>query len=139
MPSTFQKVWNFVLGEYKVRTTKTASDENVQHVILAGTDGEPWTEVPVSGGGLVAYAHTRPTVATASSTSLIAANANRASGSFIINNNAETFWIEIGAAAVPEQCIPLLPGSVFKFETAQEIRGYQASGGSLSLDVYEAT
>lgn len=99
-------------------------------------DGTKWTPSP--GALMVTFVHTRPSFASATSSAVIAANANRKTGSYVVNNNSDVFWLEIGAAAVNGQGIPLLPRQTYTFNTTQEIRAIQSSGASLDLDVYEA-
>lgn len=45
---TSQKVHNSLLGSYKVKATQTVDDENVQHVILADTNGDALAAIPTT-------------------------------------------------------------------------------------------
>lgn len=106
--------------------------------ILYNSDKTPLTAMPIAEQ-LVTFVATRPIVATATSTQIIAANANRKAGSYLVNNTSSSFYLQYGAAAVVGQGVPFEPGSIFKFNTQQAIFAIQSSGGSLNLDCFEAT
>lgn len=130
-----QKVYNHLLGEYRVKATDNA-DGKIQHVALDDGSGS----IIVPAGAMVTLTHTRPSCATATSTSILAANSSRKPGGWVQNNSGSDFWLEIGAAAVASQGIRLYGnGGLFYINTTQELRAIQSSGGPLSLDVYEAT
>ncbi len=132
----FQKVYNHLNGEYKVKVTDHA-DGKIQHMVIDDGTG---TIITTFGTPLVTLTHTRPSVDTATSTSVLAANSSRKIGGWIQNNSGSDFWLEIGAAAVASQGIRVYGnGGVFNINTTQEIRAIQSSGGTLYLDVYEAT
>lgn len=89
----------------------------------------------------LSYAKTRPSIPSSSSTQVIAANTSRKEV-VVINNNVDTpvmFHLEIGAAAVTNQCLRLRPGEERIFKTTQAINAIQSSGGPLNLEVYEGT
>jgi len=130
-----QKVYNHLLGEYKVKATDNA-DGKIQHVALDDGSGS----IIVPAGAMVTLTHTRPSCATATSTTILAANPNRKPGGWVQNNTTSDFWLEIAGAAVASQGIYLGASSgIYYINTQQEIRAIQSSGGSLAPDVYEAT
>lgn len=148
-----QEVANGTLGSYRVLVDKT-SDLNERQAVgidIGTVSGGVLTPsrvslanpLPVaivsSSSSLVTYAHTRPSLPNNTNTQVVAANVNRKAGSYLVNNTTQTFWLQYGAAAVLNQGVFLDPGGVFKFDTTQEIRAIQNSGGALSLDCFEAT
>lgn len=92
-------------------------------------------ELYVSSSRTATYTASRPSVADATSTSILAAAAGRRRA-WVINNTQHNFFLQIGAAAVADQGIPLAPSEKLELETAQEIRAIQNSGGALDIDVY---
>ncbi len=88
---------------------------------------------------MVTFAASRPSIPDSTSSQVIAANSTRKPGSYVMNNTSQIFYLAYGAAAVLSQGVPVFPNRVFLFNTTQEIRAIQDSGGSLSLDVFEAT
>lgn len=89
--------------------------------------------------GLRAFTLFRTEIANNISTAAIAANTSRKTGSYLVNNTNAPFYLNFGAAAVFGQGAFLLPKQVFLFNTTQEIRVIQQSGGSLFIDGVEAT
>jgi len=146
MSATSEEVSNWIQGLYKVRRSLTTLLEGIQHVRLdfgTGT-GEQTVDsshpLPVTAyAPMVTFVHTRPAVANNASTIFIAANASRKPGSYMVNNTSTTFYLEYGAVAVLNQGAVFNPGDTFIFNTTQEIRGIQNSGGSVNPDIFEAT
>jgi len=81
------------------------------------------------------YTQTRPSVTTSSSTVIAAGTRKRVE---LCNNSSVMVWVNIGAAAVLSQGIPLSPGAHKVFYSAQAI--YAIIGtGSINLDCYAIT
>lgn len=116
-------------------------DMDIQGVILTDETGTPYSASNPfpSGPAMVTFVVTRPSIPNNESTQVIASNASRKPGSYIVNNTSSTFYLAYGAVAVLNQGVPFEPGQTFLFNTTQEIRAIQNSGGALSLDVFEAT
>lgn len=129
----------------KAVATELISGKEYQYLIIVDTvTGTPvnWSTLftsIISGAAPVTFVPTRPSIPDNVSTQVIASNAARKAGSYMVNNTSSTFYLQYGAAAVLSQGVPFDPGQVFKFDTTQEIRAIQNSGGPLSLDVFEAT
>lgn len=148
-----QEVANGTLGSYRVLVDKTSDLNERQAVgidigivsggVLTPSRVSPANPLPIyivpSSGSLVTFSPTRPSIPNNASTQIIPANASRKAGSYLVNNTTQTFWLQYGAAAVLNQGVFLDPGQVFKFDTTQEIRAIQNSGGALNLDCFEAT
>lgn len=125
-----------VAGPVKPVAGKTIATKFVQAIMLVDSSGD---EILAFGPSLVTFTPTRPALPDNASTTLIAANASRVVGSYAVNNTGATIWLQYGAAAVLNQGVEWIPGQVFKFDTTQEIRGIQNSGGSVNPDFFEAT
>ena len=148
-----QEVANGTLGSNRVLVDKTSDLNERQAVgidigtvsggVLTPSRVSQTNPLPVSivssSSELVTFLVTRPSIPNNVSTQVIAANAARKAGSYLVNNTTQTFWLQYGAAAVLGQGVFFDPGGVFKFDTTQEIRAIQNSGGALSLDCFEAT
>lgn len=106
--------------------------------ILYDVNKVPLTSLPTAEQ-LVSFIATRPTIPNAASAQVIATNAARKAGSYLVNNTSYTFYLQYGAAAVSGQGVPFEPGSIFKFNTTQAINAIQTSGVSLQIDCFEAT
>ena len=120
---------------------KLISNRRYQYMIPTDSDGVPYsTSNPLpSGPPMVTFVVTRPSIPDNASTQVIAANASRRPGSYLVNNTDGTFFINYDAAAVLNQGAYIAPGAIFLFNSTQEIRAIQNSGGALNLDVFEAT
>lgn len=125
--------------------TGTNANQVVQHMRLDVGTGSAESQVtaanplPVTAyAPMVTFTHTRPAVANNTSTVLIAANSSRKPGSYMVNNTSTTFYLDYGVPAVLNQGAMFNPGDTFLFNTTQEIRGIQNSGGSLNPDIFEA-
>ena len=103
------------------------------------TENRSGTHTQAMLTSMVTFAHTRVTIPTGASSTLVAANSDRVAGAFIFNNTSTTFWVNIGAAAVSAQCVPLYPQGSFPLNSKQAYNAYQSSGTDQTLDVYEAT
>ncbi len=132
-----RKVYNDLGDPYWVAALEVAvpgGSADFQGMVLSDSAGNL-----ISLPGLVTFSPTRPSIPNNASTQVVAANASRKPGSYLVNNTTQTFWLQYGAAAVLNQGVFLDPGQVFKFDTTQEIQAIQNSGGALNLDCFEAT
>ena len=138
-----RKVYNDLGDPYWVAARNADTNGELadyQAFILCDPNGTPYglsNPIP-TGAALVTFLVTRPSIPNNTDTQVIAANPNRKAGSYLVNNTTQTFWLQYEAAAVLNQGVFLVPGGVFKFDTTQEIRAIQNSGGALSLDCFEA-
>ncbi len=107
---------------------------------VAGTEQGP--VVMVSDGATFAPFKTAKTLTkgsaamTGSSAEIVAAAARHYIDVF--NPLTTMLWVEIGAAAVVNQCYPISPGGVRRFETAQQLRGILTTGTG-TIYYYAAT
>lgn len=127
-----QKIYNYLLDAF-VAESKEQGDGSQRQVVEIGS---------VASGTFsptVTLTHTRPTLTDATSSVVLALNASRAGGTILANNTAFPMFINVGAAAVMNQGIPLGPGVTLTLDTTQAINGIQSSGGNIEIDVFEAT
>lgn len=111
----------------------------VQHVILAGSDGEA-----LSPGAfampMVTFVPSRVSLPNNTDKQIIASNNSRKAGSYILNNTGATIWGNYGSTtAVLNEGFKILNQQVFLFNTTQAIRLIQNSGSAVVVDIFEAT
>ena len=138
-----QNVANSPTNSYPVGVFKTADGAELQAVVLVDSQGEEYgalNPIPVGITTILpTLAVSRVSCTSGASTVVLSSNVNRVSGGMVINNTNESFFLQVGAAAVIGEGIPLPPGGIWQVNTKQEIRAIFTNSGSASLDVYEAT
>jgi hypothetical protein len=81
----------------------------------------------------------RVEVTSGASIEVLPANASRVPSALIVNNTDESFFLQIGAAAIIDQGIPLAPHTSYTVDTKQQVQAIFTNAGTAFLDVYEAT
>lgn len=145
MSWTFQEIFNGLLGSYKVRGVKNASQEFTQAVTIEDQSGNPVESFGgITSGAVVAADIDEGTASiTEVASEAVATNADRIGG-FIQNIGASTVWVSTGTA-VASACIPLLQYQGIRFNEIIPGRLYKgaisaicAAGQTSTLLVVEA-
>lgn len=116
--------------------TRIIGDEEA-NVTEVSSEGRLFVQQPASSTGT----HSQVSV-TSTSTQLLASNSNR-KFAYIINNSGSTMWVKFGVSAVANEGFAILSGSIMTICAdvlwTGVINGIKQGGGSITIDLFEAT